>query len=82
MLTINRVNGIIMKKIGDGCMIIEEINILKDKLENQLKLNDSYDKIYETSTKIDDLLVKYYEKSMVIPSKNSLDNKFKKDLSY
>lgn len=71
-----------MKKMGDGCMIIEEINILKCKLENQLRLNDSYDKIYETSTKIDDLLVKYYEKGMVISSKNSLENNFKKDLSY
>ena len=46
MLTINGVNGIIMKKMGDGCMIIEEINILKCKLENQLRLNDSYYKIY------------------------------------
>ena len=28
MLTINREDGIIMKKIGDDCMLIEEINLL------------------------------------------------------
>ena len=50
MLTINSEDGIIMKKIGDDCMLIEEINILKEKLERQLMGNDPYEKIYETST--------------------------------
>lgn len=63
-------------------MLIEEINILKEKLERQLMGNDPYDKIYETSTQIDELLVKYYEKDMINNKKNSLENRFKKDLSY
>ena len=82
MLTINSEDGIIMKKIGDDCMLIEEINILKEKVKRQLMGNDPYDKIYETSTQIDELLVKYYEKDMINNKKNSLENRFKKDLSY
>ena len=46
-------------------MLIEEINLLKEKLESQLMGNDPYEKIYETSTQIDKLLVKYYEKDMI-----------------
>ena len=42
-------------------MLIEEINKLKNKLEKQVMENDSYDEIYETSVKIDKLLVKYYK---------------------
>ena len=82
MLTINREDGIIMKKIGDDCMLIEEINLLKEKLERQLMGNDPYEKIYETSTQIDKLLVKYYEKDLINNKKNSLENIFRKDLSY
>ncbi len=42
-------------------MLVDEINKLKEKLENQVMKKDSYDKIYETSVKIDELLVKYYK---------------------
>ena len=42
-------------------MIVEEINILKKKLEDQIMKEDSYDKIYETSIEIDKLLVDFYK---------------------
>lgn len=42
-------------------MLVDEINKLKEKLEQQVMEKDSYDKIYETSVKIDELLVKYYK---------------------
>lgn len=42
-------------------MYVDEINILKQKLENQIQKEDSYDKIYETSVMIDELLVAYYK---------------------
>ncbi len=41
-------------------MIVEKIDSLKKKLDEQIKKEDSYDTIYETSVKIDKLLVKYY----------------------
>lgn len=53
-------------------MIVDEINILKEKLEDQIQKEDSYDKIYETSVMIDELLVSYYNEF----------EKIKKDLSY
>lgn len=62
-------------------MVMEELNILKKKLEHQVLNEDSYDKIYETSAKIDTLLVEYYKNLQNI-KKDSLDNKIKKDLSY
>ena len=42
-------------------MVVEEIDILKKKLEEQIMKEDSYDIIYETSVQIDKLLVKYYK---------------------
>ena len=42
-------------------MFVDEINILKQKLEDQIKKEDSYDRIYETSVMIDELLVTYYK---------------------
>ena len=53
-------------------MIVDEINILKGKLEDQIQKEDSYDKIYETSIMIDELLVSYYNEF----------EKIKKELSY
>ena len=53
-------------------MIVEEINNLKRKLDEQIKKEDSYDTIYETSVEIDKLLIKYY---------NELNN-FKKGANY
>ncbi len=41
-------------------MVVDSINALKQKLEEQIEKKDSYDKIYETSTEIDKLLVEYY----------------------
>ena len=58
-------------------MVMEEINILKKKLETQVLNEDSYNKIYETSAKIDTLLVEYY-KNLQNTKKDSLDNKLKK----
>ena len=42
-------------------VVVEEIDILKKKLEEQIMKEDSYDIIYETSVQIDKLLVKYYK---------------------
>ena len=42
-------------------VVVEEINTLKKKLEEQIMKEDSYDIIYETSVQIDKLLVKYYQ---------------------
>ena len=53
-------------------MIVDEIDKLKKKLEDQVMKNDSYEKIYETSIKIDKLIINYYKE---------LDAS-KKDLSY
>ena len=62
-------------------MVMEELNTLKKKLEDQVLNDVSYEKIYETSTKIDTLLVEYY-KNVQNTKKDSLDNIIKKDLSY
>ncbi|MEG2348711.1 MAG: Spo0E family sporulation regulatory protein-aspartic acid phosphatase [Clostridia bacterium] len=43
-------------------MLVEEINILKVKLEDQIKKNEPYNMIYKTSVLIDKLLVEYYKK--------------------
>lgn len=45
--------------------MLSEINILREKLEKQLISNASYDDIYDTSIKIDKLLVEYYAKEKV-----------------
>lgn len=59
-------------------MVLEEINTLKKELERQVENNVSYDKIYETSTKIDVLLVEYYKNIQKMKSKkNSLDKSIK-----
>lgn len=68
------------QKRGDDYMVIEELNILKKKLEEQVLKNAPYDKIYETSAKIDDLLIKYYENIGNL-KKKSLDSDIKKNLS-
>ena len=57
-------------------MVIEEINILKKELENQITENVSYDKLYETSVKIDTLLIEYYK------NKDALKDNFKENLHY
>ena len=52
-------------------MIIDEINYLKNKLEKQITKEDSYEKIYETSARIDKLLINYYNEKEA--SKKSLN---------
>ena len=42
-------------------MVADKINELKEELEKQILKNESYDKIYNTSQKIDDLITKYYK---------------------
>ena len=44
-------------------MVIDEIKKLRKKLENEIKNNDSYDKIYETSVKLDKLIVEFYNEN-------------------
>lgn len=61
ILTIYHKNGInITMYKGDGFVVVESINSLKQKLEEQIEKKDSYDRIYETSIKIDKLLIDYY----------------------
>ncbi len=62
-------------------MVVEELNLLKKKLEDEVLSNVSYDKIYETSVKIDSLLIEYYKEAQNT-KKESLDDTIKKDLSY
>lgn len=40
--------------------MLEQINVLRDKLETQILENKSYDEILITSKEIDKLLVEYY----------------------
>lgn len=40
--------------------MLDEINMLREKLENQILNNESYEEIIITSKQIDVLLVKYY----------------------
>ena len=42
-------------------MVTNEINVLREKLENQILKNDSYDNIYNTSLEIDNLITEYYK---------------------
>lgn len=42
-------------------MVANEINKLREKLEQQLLRNESYDKIYQTSKEIDKLVNCYYK---------------------
>lgn len=44
-------------------MINKELVKLKEKLELQINNNETYEEIYKTSVKIDELLVKYYKES-------------------
>ena len=46
--------------------MLEEINMLREKLERQVVENDAYDQIVETSKKIDSLLVDYYKSLQII----------------
>ncbi len=40
--------------------MLEQINVLREKLETQILENKSYDEILITSKEIDKLLVEYY----------------------
>jgi hypothetical protein len=42
-------------------MVEEQINILRKKLDKQIELNDDYETICETSSKIDKLIIDYYK---------------------
>ena len=42
-------------------MVTDEINVLREKLEKQILVNDSYDNIYDTSLQIDNLIIEYYK---------------------
>lgn len=41
--------------------MLEQINVLREKLEKQILENKSYDEILITSKEIDKLLVEYYD---------------------
>ena len=40
--------------------MLEEINVLREKLEEQVLENASYEEVLHTSEEIDNLLIKYY----------------------
>lgn len=42
-------------------MVSNEIKSLRNQLEHEVTNNFPYDKIYETSVKIDKLIIKYYK---------------------
>lgn len=46
-------------------MVIDEITLLRKKLENQIESKHKYDDIYKTSLKIDNLLIEYYKESKI-----------------
>lgn len=41
--------------------MLDQINVLREKLEQQVLQNDSYEQILKTSEEIDKLLVEYYK---------------------
>lgn len=41
--------------------MLEEINVLREKLELQVLENESYEEVLKTSKQIDKLLVEYYK---------------------
>lgn len=41
--------------------MLDEINVLREKLEMQVLENESYDEVLKTSRQIDRLLVEYYK---------------------
>lgn len=43
--------------------MLDKINMLREKLENQILDNEPYDKVLATSREIDALLVEYYNSS-------------------
>lgn len=42
-------------------MVADEINKLREKLEKQISSNTTYDEIYDTSRRIDELITQYYK---------------------
>ena len=46
--------------------MLEQINVLREKLEKQVIEDYAYDQIVETSKKIDALLVDYYRSLQII----------------
>jgi len=46
--------------------MLEKINMLREKLENQILNNEPYDKVLTTSREIDTLLVDYYNHESVV----------------
>lgn len=46
--------------------MLEEINVLREKLEKQVLEEESYEQIVETSKRIDALLIEYYRSLQVI----------------
>lgn len=46
-------------------MITDEINVLRVKLEQQIRDNEPYESIYKTSTEIDKLLTQYYKEQQL-----------------
>lgn len=46
--------------------MLDKINMLREKLENQILNNEPYDKVLATSREIDALLVEYYNSENVI----------------
>jgi len=49
--------------------MLDKINMLREKLENQILDNEPYDKVLATSREIDSLLVDYYNHEETILEK-------------
>ena len=41
--------------------MLDEINMLREKLEKQILANESYEEVLKTSRQIDELLVEHYK---------------------
>ena len=46
-------------------MLNDEICELRDKLNKSIELGEDYEKIYELSVELDDLIAKFYEKKTI-----------------
>ena len=49
--------------------MLEEINMLREKLENQILNNEPYDMVLATSREIDTILIDYYNHENMVSGK-------------
>lgn len=69
-----------MPKKESGNMLNDEICKKRDELNESIKNNDDYDKIYKISVELDELIAKYYMQESTykdIKQKDEKENKKK-----